>query len=143
MSNLDAFFNYLWGFFFLNFVRLDSDPDLHLNSCWIRIRIEKNRWIRIHNKWMWIHSPGHKFIKSSKILNEVKNHVLKWAMMSICVSMSYFLLQNFISENFRIFRNCRITLVCENQRLLFSMHYAAVLKQWLLIFLVEEVLRNI
>ena len=32
------------------------DPDPHLSS-WIRIRIQKNCWIRISKNWMWIHSP--------------------------------------------------------------------------------------
>ena len=31
-----------------NFVWLDPDP--HFLSCWIWIRIEKNRWIRIRKK---------------------------------------------------------------------------------------------
>ena len=39
-----------------NFVRLDPDP--HLQSCWIRNRIEMNSWIRIRKKLMWIHNPS-------------------------------------------------------------------------------------
>ena len=41
-----------------NFVRLD--PDTNFLSCWIRIRNEKNSWIRIRKKRMRIHSPGNK-----------------------------------------------------------------------------------
>ena len=34
------------------------DPDPRFLSCWIRLRNEKNSWIRICKKWMLTHSPG-------------------------------------------------------------------------------------
>ena len=48
--------NSLWDYLLTNFVKLDPDPNF--SSSWIRIRIQKNCWIRIRKIWMRIHSPG-------------------------------------------------------------------------------------
>ena len=42
----------------LHKVILSADPDSHLKSSWIRIRIEENCCIRIRKKWLRIHSPA-------------------------------------------------------------------------------------
>ena len=54
---------------------LDTDPDLHLKRSRIRIRFEKNCWIRIRKKRMRIHSLGHQL--RQKYINMVTERFFK------------------------------------------------------------------
>ena len=67
-----SYLPYFWAIFYVFFQRQKTllngnsftkfcklDPDPHLKSSWIRIRVDKICWIRICKKWMstGIHSP--------------------------------------------------------------------------------------
>ena len=51
MDQLHDFFKKLFGNLFDFFIAFKLDSDPHLKRSWIRIRIEKNSWIRIRKNY--------------------------------------------------------------------------------------------